>query len=107
MAPPVTSPPIVALAFVVAAAAPAPSAHHPSTYTIAIKDLGFGTSPSGIRLGDTVEWVNNDILLHSVTARDKSFDLDVAPGAKVRIVIKKTGVIAYYCKYHPGMNGQL
>jgi plastocyanin len=106
MAPPILSS-FLALGLLVAAAAPVPSSHHPATYTIAIKDLAFGAAPSGIRVGDTVEWVNNDILLHSVTAQDKSFDSDIAPDAKLRIVMEKAGVIAYFCKYHPGMKGQL
>jgi plastocyanin len=97
----------LALGLLVAAAAPAPYVHRPAVYTITIKDLAFGPSPSGIRVGDTVEWVNNDILLHSVTAQDKSFDSDIAPDAKLGIVMEKAGVIAYYCKYHPGMKGQL
>jgi plastocyanin len=106
MAPPILSCSL-ALGLLVAAAAHVPASHHPATYAIAIKDLAFGAAPAGIRVGDTVEWVNNDILLHSVTAEDKSFDSDIAPDAKRRIVMKKSGVIAYYCKYHPGMKGEL
>jgi plastocyanin len=76
-------------------------------YRITIKDLAFGPAPSGIHQNDTVEWVNDDILLHSVTAPDKSFDVDVAPGKQVRIVMKTAGMVRYFCKYHPGMQGEL
>ena len=107
MAPPFAAPPCIALVFLVTAAAPVPSIRHPATFTIGIKDLAFGPSPPGIRVGDTVEWTNEDILLHSVTARDKGFDVDVAAGAKAMVAMNKAGVIAYFCKYHPGMTGQL
>ena len=88
-------------------AAPLAAAPTPHVYRITIKDLAFGPAPAGIRLNDTVEWVNDDILLHSVTAQDKSFDVDVAPGKRVRIVMKQSGIIRYFCKYHPGMQAQL
>lgn len=69
--------------------------------------MAFGPVPADLRVGDTIEWVNNDIFLHSATARDKSFDVDLKPKAHVRIVLKKAGRIAFYCRYHPGMTGIL
>lgn len=89
------------------AAAPPSAPRAPRSFTIEIKDLAFGPAPAGVRAGDTVEWVNDDILLHSVTARDKSFDMDVAPGARVRLVMKIPEVFHYFCKYHPGMTGEI
>ena len=92
------------LAISSSAAAP-PQATH--TFRIGIKDLAFGASPQGIRVGDTVEWDNQDILLHSVTAQDQSFDADVKPGAKISFTMRRSGLIRYICKYHPGMRGAL
>lgn len=96
-----------ALGFLLAGAAPPSAPQALRSFTIEIKDFAFGAAPSGIHTGDAVEWVNNDILLHSVTAQDKSFDIDIAPGARARLVMKKTGVIRYFCKYHPGMTGEI
>ncbi|MDE2474664.1 MAG: cupredoxin domain-containing protein [Alphaproteobacteria bacterium] len=92
------------LAIFTSAAAPAPTAHR---FRIVIQDLAFGAAPAGIRVGDTVEWDNQDILVHSVTAQDQSFDADVKPGAKVSFTMHRAGVIRYLCKYHPGMQGIL
>ncbi|HEX5280682.1 MAG TPA: cupredoxin domain-containing protein [Micropepsaceae bacterium] len=96
-----------ALGILLAGAAPPSAPQAPRSFTIEIKDFAFGAAPSGIHAGDAVEWVNNDILLHSVTAQDKSFDMDIAPGAQARRVMKKPGIIRYFCKYHPGMTGEI
>jgi plastocyanin len=76
-------------------------------YVVTIQQLAFGPVPTTLRVGDTVEWVNNDIFLHSATATDKSFDIELKPKAHVRMVLKKAGSFAFFCRYHPGMTGRL
>jgi plastocyanin len=93
------------LALLASLAAPAQAA--PKSYRVVIDQLAFGPVPAGLRVGDTIEWVNRDILQHTATARDHSFDVDLAPQAKARIRLTKAGVIAFYCRYHPGMTGKL
>jgi plastocyanin len=97
----------VAIALAGAALAAAPALAAPKVYTIAIKDMAFTTAPPVLHVGDTVEWVNNDIFRHSATAKDKSFDVDLAPQAHGRVILKKAGTISFYCRYHPGMTGTL
>jgi plastocyanin len=84
----------------------APLATH-STYTIVVDKLKFATPPSGLRVGDTVIWVNRDIFRHSATARDGSFNVDLMPGKSLGIVLKRAGTVPFYCTFHPGMKGQL
>src|SRR3569623_372532 len=50
------------------------------TYTVTMANMSYGTIPSGLKVGDTVIWVNRDTVLHTATARDHSFDLRIAPG---------------------------
>ena len=78
-----------------------------TVHRVVIATMAFGPSPSDIHPGDTIEWVNEDIFLHSVTAEDKSFDVDIAPKASARVTVTKAGMIRYTCKYHPGMMGLL
>lgn len=85
------------------AAAPKP----PKIQTIVVANLEFGPAPTNLRVGDVVQWVNQDIFRHSATAVDGSFDLDLPPHGKARTVMKRAGVTAYYCRYHPGMKGRL
>lgn len=79
----------------------------PAVHKIAIEKMAFGPPPPGVHAGDTIEWINNDIFRHSVTAVDKTFDIDIEPNATARIVVRQPGRIQYICKYHPGMTGQL
>jgi plastocyanin len=87
------------------AAAPALSAAPPKVATVVIDKLAFGPSPTGLRAGDIVEWVNRDIFRHTVTGA--GFDLDLQPGARGRLVLRGVGTVAYTCRYHPGMKAQI
>jgi plastocyanin len=97
-----------ALAAAVAAFMAATAARaDPSAHMIVVNHLAYGQAPEGLRIGDVIEWKNADIFRHTVTAKDGSFDIDLPPGAKGRIVLKRAGEIQYYCRFHPGMNGAL
>jgi plastocyanin len=96
------------LASALGVAAPAlPAAAAPKTHRIVIANMAFAPSPAGIRAGDTVVWVNKDIFRHTATARDKSFDVDIAPGKEGRTVVNRPGQFAYFCRYHTAMKGTL
>ena len=79
----------------------------PKTAQILIDQLAFGRSPDDLHVGDTVQWVNHDLFEHTATAKDRQFDLDLPPGATRQVVLQRTGIIQYYCKFHPGMTGQI
>jgi len=99
---------VLGLASALGAAAPAlPAAAAPKTHRIVMAGMGFGPAPAGIKAGDTVVWVNKDIFRHTATARDKSFDVDVAPGKEGRTVVRRPGQFAYFCRFHPGMTATL
>lgn len=79
----------------------------PRTHVVAIEKMKFSAVPQNLRAGDTIVWINRDILRHTATGRDGSFNIDLAAGASGRMVIGKAGLIAFYCKFHPGMRGML
>jgi plastocyanin len=87
--------------------ASAPAAAAPRTYMIVIQKLKFGPLPAQLQKGDRIVWVNRDFLLHSATAADHSFDVDLPAGAKGTMVLTKSGSIPFVCRYHPGMRGVL
>jgi plastocyanin len=81
----------------VRSATPAPQVH-----VIVVDTMQYGPMPTGVRAGDIIEWVNRGILEHTATARDGRFDIDLKPGATVRM--KATaGTVEVYCKFHPTM----
>ena len=84
-----------------------PAAAAPHTYTVVIDKLKFGPLPAGLHKGDTIIWANRDILRHTATAADHSFDIDLQPGKAGKTVIAKSGTIPFSCRFHPGMRGVL
>ncbi len=100
--------PLAACALILTCTLPAVGAWAaPKLAQIVIDNLTYGPAPAHLRAGETLVWVNHDILRHSATAEDKSFDVDLQPGKQGQIVAKKPGVYSYFCKYHPGMKGKL
>jgi plastocyanin len=88
-------------------AGPASSQTSPLEHTVTIADMSYGQIPSGLKVGDTVVWVNHDTVPHSVTARNHSFDLRISPGRRVSMVLDKAGVFPFFCIYHAAMRGTL
>jgi plastocyanin len=39
--------------------------------------------------------------VHSVTAKDRSFSVDVPPKSSVTLTVSKAGNYDYKCEYHP------
>ena len=81
--------------------------HPVKVQVIVVKNLAFGPAPTDLRVGQTVEWDNEDIFQHSASAKDGSFNVELPPHSKGRIVLRRAGKVAYYCRYHPGMTGVL
>jgi plastocyanin len=76
-------------------------------HRIGIDNLAFGPAPGGLHVNDIVEWTNSDILRHTATATDGSFDVDLPAGATGRTILKRAGGVTYVCRFHPGMKGRL
>jgi plastocyanin len=75
------------------------------SYIVTIQQMRFGATPATLRVGDSIEWVNDDIFLHSATARDGSFDVELKPKAHARTTFQRPGTYPFACRYHPGMTG--
>ena len=84
-----------------------PAAAAPRTYTVVMDKLKFGPVPAQLHKGDAIVWVNKDMLRHTATAADHSFDVDLQPGKAGKTVLQKTGTIPFTCRFHPGMRGVL
>jgi len=83
------------------------SAGAPTEHVITMANMSFGTIPTGVKVGDTIVWVNRDTVLHTATARDKSFDLRISQGHSARMTVQKAGSIPFYCIFHSTMRGTL
>ncbi len=87
----------------VATCAPARAA----TVQISIENLEYAPATVSAKVGDTVEWINKDVLVHTATARNGDFDVSLPPKKTVSFVLKKAGTVDYYCRYHPNMKAAL
>ncbi len=79
----------------------------PKQYTVVMANMNYGAVPAGAKVGDVIVWVNRDSVPHTVTARDHSFDLRVAPGQSGKMTLQKAGTFPFYCIFHAMMRGTL
>ena len=101
---------VLAAALIAAPAAFGQSAGSQSAgkeYTVVMANMDYGALPSKLKVGDTIVWVNHDTVIHSITARDKSFDLRINPGQTARMPLNSAGKFPFYCLFHPTMRGTL
>jgi plastocyanin len=80
---------------------------HAATIQILMQDMAFTPAEVSAKIGDTVEWVNKDAFVHSATARNGDFDVNLPPKKTVTSVLNKAGTVEYYCRYHPNMKAVL
>jgi plastocyanin len=78
-----------------------------ATIQISMDKLEISPAMASARVGDTVEWVNKDALVHTATARNGDFDVNLPPNKTVSSVLKKAGTVDYYCRFHPNMKATL
>jgi plastocyanin len=74
---------------------------------IDIEKLVFTPKAVTAEVGDTIEWTNHDIVAHTATADDKSWEVVLAPHATGSYVIGSAGVVGYFCRFHPNMRGKI
>jgi plastocyanin len=66
---------------------------NPQVHRIGIHKLAFGPAPDGLNVNDIVEWTNSDILRHTATATDGSFDIDLPAGATGSRVVLPSDIV--------------
>jgi plastocyanin len=80
----------------------------PVTHTVTIDATSFAPARLAVHVGDTVVWVNKDLIPHTATAKDGRFDSKaLAAGASFRVTVKAKGATDYACLFHPTMTGRL
>jgi plastocyanin len=80
---------------------------HAATIQLVMENLVVSPAEVSAKVGDTVEWVNKDVFVHTATARNGDFDITMPPKKTVTSVLNKAGTVEYYCRYHPNMKAVL
>jgi plastocyanin len=84
------------------------SAASGSVVKVTMKNIMFNPGSVTAKVGQTVEWTNNDPVAHTVTAKSDGIDSgNVNPGKTFKFTIKKPGVIHYVCLIHAGQKGTI
>ena len=71
---------------------------------VTIKDFMYNPAELAAKRGQPITITNNDGFVHSVTAKDGSFAIDVPANGTVTLTIPKAGSFPYSCTYHPGQH---
>jgi plastocyanin len=77
------------------------------TIQVVIDKLVYVPAEASAKVGDTIEWMNKDILAHTATATNGDWNVMIAPNRVERAVLKKAGIVDYFCKFHPNMKGRI
>lgn len=82
-----------------------------TVHTVKMKGMNFVPADLKVAVGDTVVWVNEDVVPHTATATKDgvaAFDSgNLQAGEKWSYVAEKAGKIPYVCLLHPMMKGTL
>lgn len=76
------------------------------TIEVRIVDMAFVPAQVNAKVGDTVEWRNDDPYAHTATAKGQ-WDVAVAPKKTGETVLQQAGTFDYLCRYHPNMKGRI
>lgn len=101
--------PALALLLCGAGAGAAQKTRKPVTHTVTIDATAFSPASITISTGDSVVWVNKDVIPHTATsAKAGVFDSGtLASGKSSKQTFKAKGEFAYLCQFHPTMKGRV
>jgi plastocyanin len=74
---------------------------------VKMEKLSFVPPQVTAHVGDTIEWVNADFVVHTATARDGAWDIMMPVNTTKSMILKTEGTVDYYCKFHPNMTGTI
>lgn len=80
----------------------------PKRHAVTMAQFQFAPRVLHVSVGDTVVWVNHDIVPHTATANDKKFDSgDIPAKAQRTTVMRSKGEHTFICLYHSNMKGKV
>jgi plastocyanin len=80
----------------------------PKTHTVTMENMRFQPETLTVTRGDTIVWVNKDLVPHTATSKAGGFDSEVIQAEESwRFTVRKKGDFAYVCTFHPTMTAML
>ena len=94
--------------FVCTAGFAARGSSEPKTHTVTIEEMRFQPERLTVARGDTIVWVNKDLVPHTVTSEAGRFDSQTIQTEKSwKLTASKEGDFPYVCTFHPTMKAML
>jgi plastocyanin len=80
----------------------------PTKHKIVIKKFRFQPDRITVRVGDTIAWINQDIVPHTATADAGDWDTEkLNKGESNSVVVTEEMTGRYFCVFHPKMKGEI
>ena len=86
------------------AAAAAPS--QAETVRVTVERLAYTPAEIDAKVGDEIEWINKDALVHTATVKGGA-EVMLPARKSGRLLLKEPGSFDYICRYHPNMKGRI
>jgi plastocyanin len=100
--------PVAAMVFVCVIGVRADERPKPKTHTVTIENFRFQPEILTVAPGDTIVWVNTDLVPHTATSKTGGFDSEVIQAEQSwRVTVRQKGDFAYVCTLHPTMTAML
>ena len=78
----------------------------PRSHVVQIAAFAFVPPRVTVARGDTLTWVNEDIVPHTATAAQGAWDSGtIAAKGRWTVVVRAGGRVDYQCTLHPSMTG--
>ena len=83
------------------------SAPPPVTHTVTIEGMQFTPAALTVKKGDTIVWVNKDLVPHTVTSPGAFDSKSIADGQSWQYTATSKGEYQYTCTFHPTMKATI
>lgn len=75
---------------------------------VEIEDFQFNPATLTVSVGDTIVFVNRDVVPHTATATERNWDSGALAYQQSWSMVVTVGMAGdYFCEYHPNMRGTL
>jgi plastocyanin len=80
----------------------------PKTHAVTMENMRFQPESLTVARGDTVVWVNKDLVPHTATSKAGGFDSQgIEAENSWKFTVRKKGDFAYVCTFHPTMTAMV
>ena len=80
----------------------------PRQHVVEIQAFSFQPKRTVVSPGDTIVWVNRNIVPHNVTSNGGTWKSQpLEEGQSWEVVVENSGGYSYSCEFHPHMTGEL